>query len=94
MFVLKILFILFRLISSINLFKLLDYIDTREKRMTFERVFALITTLENNVLTLEPSMYGIIHHYIHWGYTYENYINDINNNNINHLDLIKVWSGR
>jgi hypothetical protein len=77
-----------------NIFKLLEYIDTREKRMNFERVFALIATLENNVLTLEPSIYGIIHHYIHWGYTYENYINDYNNNNINHLDLIKVWSGR
>jgi hypothetical protein len=77
-----------------KIFNLLDLIDNRDKRMTFERIFGLICTLNNNLLSNEPSIFGIIHHYIHWGYTYENYIHDFNNNNLNHLDIVKVWSGR
>ena len=48
-------------------------------------------------MLLEPSIYGTIHHYIHWGYQYLNYLEDMKNNTENpknHLDIIKVWSGR
>jgi hypothetical protein len=74
--------------------KLLEYIDERPKRMNFERIFSVICTYENNKLYKDPSLYGIIHHYIHWGYNYENYENDIKNNNIEHLPLVKIWNGR
>jgi hypothetical protein len=66
-----------------NIFGILDYIDSRPKRMNLERIFALITTYENDVLSTEPSIYGIIHHYIHWGYTYNNYLDDKNDNHQN-----------
>jgi hypothetical protein len=83
-----------KIVNKYNIFKLIHYIDTRSIRMDFERIFGLICFYENSNLLNNISLYGIIHHYIHWGYTYDNYINDKNNNKIDHLDIIKVWSGR
>ena len=84
-----------RIVIKYNIFNLIQYIDNREKRMDLERIFALICFYENNNLINNISYYGIIHHYIHWGYTFDKYIYDKNNNNnIKHLDIVKVWSGR
>tara|TARA_B100001175_G_C19487526_1_gene630683 strand:+ start:20 stop:1237 length:1218 start_codon:yes stop_codon:yes gene_type:complete len=80
--------------NKYNIFKLLDYIDSREKRMDLERIFSIISCLEKNNLYLDISLYGKIHHFIHWGYTYDRYEEDYKNNNIDNYDLIKVWSGR
>lgn len=77
-----------------NIFQLLDYIKNREHRMCIERIFSLICSYEYVDLQNNPSIYGIIHHYIHWGYTFEKYLEDKNKNNLDHLDLVKVWSGR
>jgi hypothetical protein len=77
-----------------NIFNLLEYIKTREIRMDFERIFGLLCFQENKNLINDISMYGIIHHYIHWGYTYDSYINDIKTNKLDHLDIVKVWTGR
>ena len=82
------------IVIKYNIFNLLDYIKTRQIRMDFERIFALICFYENKNLINEISLYGKIHHYIHWGYTYDSYISDKNNNKLDHLDIIKVWSGR
>ena len=78
-----------------NLTKLVEYINTRDLRMDFERIFGLICNYENKNSN-DPSIYGIIHHYIHWGYTYDSYLKDKyqNSNKLDHLDIIKVWSGR
>ena len=86
-----------KLNDKYNIFDILSYIDSRPKRMNLERIFGLIATYENDILSTEPSIYGIIHHYIHWGYTYQSYIDDKNhseNNKLQKLDLIKVWTGR
>jgi len=74
---------------------LVKYINTRDLRMDFERIFGLICNYENKNFD-NPSMYGIIHHYIHWGYTYDSYLKDKyqDSNKLDHLDIIKVWSGR
>ena len=82
--------------TKYNIFQLIILINNRDKRTNFERIFGLICMMENNML-LEPSIYGTIHHYIHWGYQYLNYLEDMKNNTENpknHLDIIKVWSGR
>ena len=83
-----------KIVIKYNIFKLFEYIDNRQIRMDFERIFGLICFYENKNLINEISLYGKIHHYIHWGYTYDNYISDKNNNKLDHLDIIKVWSGR
>ena len=70
--------------------------------MNLERIFSVLCTYEYTNLKNNPSIYGIIHHYIHWGYTFENYLidtestteNSKENNKLNHYDLIKVWTGR
>lgn len=81
------------LVKKYNIFSLIEYINKRELRMNFERIFGLICMYETDILS-ECSMFGIIHHYIHWGYLYNNYILDKKEEKIDHLDIIKVWSGR
>ena len=82
------------IVLKYNIFSLINYITTRPIRMDFERIFALICFYENRDLINKPSIFGIIHHYIHWGYTLEQYLTDKINNNLNRYDIIKVWTGR
>jgi len=77
-----------------NFFKLLDYVDSRKLRMDIERVFALICINECEKLKIEPSIFGIIHNYIKFGYSYDEYNHDKNNYNINKYEIVKVWTGR
>jgi hypothetical protein len=77
-----------------NIFNLLNNINTRKLRMDFERVFALICINECNKLKSEPSILGLIHNYIRFGYSYDDYINDKKNNNLYSYPMIKVWTGR
>ena len=74
-----------------NIFSLLNYIDTRQKRMHFERIFGFLCCIENNN-SLNLSIFENIHHYIKWGLTFEQYINKLNN--FKKYKIIKVWSGR
>ena len=77
-----------------ELYNLIHIIKNRNDRMNLERIFGLICTIENRNLILNPSFYGKIHHYIHWGYTFDMYLNDRQKNNLDKYDIIKVWSGR
>ena len=77
-----------------KLYNLIYIIKNRIDRMNLERIFGLICTFENKNLILNPSFYGKIHHYIHWGYTFDMYLNDKSKNNLDKYDIIKVWSGR
>jgi hypothetical protein len=61
--------------------------------MNIERIFALLCCAEEEKLYMNPSIYGIIHDYIKWGYNYDQYMNDKYMND-SKLDIIKVWSGR
>ena len=78
------------------LFLLLKHIKTRAQRINLERIISVIFSYENIELRDEPSIFGIIHHYIHWGYTFDNYKIDkaTDGEKIRNLDLVKVWSGR
>ena len=77
-----------------ELYNLIHIIKNRNDRMNLERIFGLICTIENRNLIINPSFYGKIHHYIHWGYTFDMYLNDRQKNNLDKYDIIKVWSGR
>ena len=84
-----------KLQDKYKIFNLLTYIDNRNKRMNFERIFSVLCTLLKNNLYEEKSIYGDIHDYnIEWGYNFNKYIEDKNNNNIPNCDLIKIWNGR
>jgi hypothetical protein len=82
-----------KLSEKYNIFNLLNIINNRKKRMNIERIFALLCCAEEEKLYMNPSIYGIIHDYIKWGYNYDQYMNDKYMND-SKLDIIKVWSGR
>ena len=77
-----------------NIFKLIDYIDNREKRMNFERIFSVLCTLNMNDLYENKSIFGDIHTFIEWGYKYSDYKIDKNNGNLSNYSLVKTWHGR
>ena len=82
-----------KIANKYNIFCLLEYIKTRDLRMNFERIFGLICMYENKNMG-EPSIFGIIHHYVHWGYLYSSYLEDKKTDKLKNYPIIKVWSGR
>ena len=69
-----------------SLFSLLDKVLSRINRCALERALALmIYHMYPNV----TSIYGDIHAYIQWGYTFHQYIQEKQSHAI-----VKVWSGR
>lgn len=77
-----------------NFMNLINHIKTRNDRMCLERIYGLLCTLEKKSLNEKPSIFGEIDVYMRWGYKYEEYLRDKNNNNLNKYAVIKVWSGR
>ena len=70
-----------------NFTNLINHITCRYDRMSLERVFAVLFTLEN---TDKPSMFGNIHNYCTWDTTYQQY----NEGQVGDLPLVKIWSTR
>ena len=74
-----------------NFTNLINVITDRDKRMSWERVFAVLFTLcnsKNNKQT--SSIFKNIHNYCDWGGTYNQY----KSKPIENKPIIKVWSGR
>ncbi len=80
--------------SKYNFFNLLNYVTCRKDRMCIERVFAVLCFLENENLKKKPSMFGIIHDYLNWGYSYREYKRDDLIEALKDFPIIKVWTGR
>jgi hypothetical protein len=78
--------------TKYGLFKLLNYVTDRSKRMALERVFGVICYQENK-LSYRPTivLFGNIFRY-NWGFTYDEYLKIKDNKN--NFPLIKVWTGR
>lgn len=83
-----------KLQKKYKLFDLLKFIDSRNKRMNFERVFSVLCTLLDNDIYERKSIYGDIHDYMEWGYDYEKYVKDKDKDILDKFDLIKIWNGR
>ncbi len=77
-----------------SLFNLLNVIETRDERMNLERIFALMCINEEKSLIHEASIFGIIHEYTRFGYSYEDYLEDKSKNYLCKKEIIKVWTGR
>jgi hypothetical protein len=77
-----------------NLFNLLSIVKNRQDRCTLERIFGAIFYTENkNNLTKIRSIFGNIFNYQKWGYTFNEYENDINKKQIS-KPIVKVFTGR
>jgi hypothetical protein len=94
-----------KLVQKYSILKLLDYINTREQRMTFERIFGLLCSYEqntNNKSITDYSIFGDIHDYTYrltrnnktYDYQYHEYLQDKENNLVQHFPIVKVWTGR
>ena len=73
-------------------------VKNRPQREAMERVFAILSFLEDPKLQNHKSLFGnILCDYNNsFAYNYNNYINDINNinNNNKNYKMIKIWAGR
>ena len=67
-----------------NLHKLIDKINSRYNRKSFERVIAVLLQKERP----KQSLLGNIHKYCKWGIRYEEL------HMAKHFPIIKIWSGR
>lgn len=77
-----------------NLFNLLTFIKNRQDRCTLERIFGAIFYTENrDSLIKMRSIFGNIFNYQQWGYTFNDYENDINKQKIS-KPIVKVFTGR
>lgn len=80
-----------KLNKKFKIFDLLNYIDNRQKRMNFERIFSVLCTMINKDIYKHKSIYGDIKKYIKWEYKYNEYKTD---KNLDEYELIKIWNGR
>jgi hypothetical protein len=75
------------IVENYDMFDLLNHIDSRDKRMCLERIFAVMCYS----LTDVQSIFGDINTYLVWDYCkYQEY----KNNNLKGLPFVKVFSGR
>ncbi len=88
---------------------MLSHITSRADRMALERAFACMVfdlqdkndknnnnnnnNVDTKINTQTISLLGNIHDYCKWGYSYSDYMRNINNYG-NVLPIIKIWSGR
>jgi len=66
-------------------------VTNRDKRMALERVFGFLCTLEDPSLkeNLSPIPFPLP-----WGYSFNEYIRDLENNQLGEKQVVKVWTGR
>jgi len=72
---------------------LLHVVKNRSDRCCLERLFGIIFCSESKKQFKNKSLFGYIHNYQNFGYSYDQYMNDINNKKIPQY-VVKVWSGR
>jgi hypothetical protein len=76
-----------------NITNLLHVVKNRADRCCLERLFGIIFSSEKKQIYKNKSLFGKIFNYQNFGYSYDEYINDINNNKIPKY-IVKVWTGR
>lgn len=79
--------------NKYNISNMVHAIFCRADRCCLERIIGCIIYTENNKICKNKSILGNIMNSHQWGYTYEQYVNDINKNKIPRY-IIKVFTGR
>jgi len=77
-----------------NLFNLLNYVKNRPDRCCLERIMGSLFYLEYPVIKKNPSLLGHIKKYIKYGYSYNEYVQDMRKVDKSPIPVIKVWTGR
>jgi hypothetical protein len=79
--------------NKYKIFNMLECIKNRKDRCCLERIMGVIFSIEVPTLNKIKSLFGKIFDHQKWGYSYEEYINDVKYNKLPKL-VIKVWTGR
>lgn len=85
-----------RLVEKYNFFVLLDHIKCRYDRMCLERVFAVLCHCEDKELKHKYPLCGEITD-DHWRlgrYSYDQYVEEKQNNQLDKYTIVRVWTGR
>jgi len=70
--------------TNYDMSKLLNLVNNKANRCWFERIIACILQKHYKM----ESMFGNIHNYCPWGFTYQY------KENFSHLPILKIWTGR
>jgi hypothetical protein len=81
------------LVNKYNLFQLLKVVNCRTDRCCLERIFGILFNTEYPTLLKRKSLLGDIFLYQQWGYSYEQYKNDVNFKRLPRY-TVKIWTGR
>ena len=73
---------------------MINFIKCRSDRCCLERILGCIFYSEYPQILSKKSLFGEIMKYQKWGYTYDNYINDIIYKKKIIKPIIKIWTGR
>ena len=76
-----------------NIKNLINAVNCRTDRCSLERIFGIIFCIEYPILLSINSVFGHIQKYLNWGYSYEEYEQDIIKRKLP-KPIIKVWTGR
>lgn len=82
-----------RLENRYGITNLLSEVNCRSDRCCLERIFGAIFFTECPNLFSKKSLFGNIMTYDRWGYTYDEYMKDLNDKKLPRA-FIKVWTGR
>lgn len=79
--------------NKYQIFNMIHNVKNRNDRCCLERIMGAIFSIEEPRLNIYKSLLGRIFNYQKWGYTYDQYINDLKNGKIPKL-VVKIWTGR
>lgn len=79
--------------SKYKITNLISQVQCRSDRCCLERIFGCIFFTEYQDIIKQKSLFGDIMKYQIWGYTYDEYINNLKKSTIPKY-IVKVWTGR
>jgi len=82
-----------RIEQKYGISNLIKVVKCRADRCCLERIFGCIFFTESNNLLNQKSLFGDIMKYQKWGYTYDDYVNDLKQGVVPR-GIVKVWTGR
>jgi hypothetical protein len=79
--------------SKYNITNMLSQVKCRSDRCCLERIMGCIFFTENKSISEKKSLFGDIMKYQTWGYTFDEYINNLKKGTIKR-PVVKIWTGR
>jgi hypothetical protein len=84
---------LLKIESKYGITNMINKVECRADRCCLERIMGCIFFTENTKIDKTKSLFGNIIHYQTWGYTFDQYMDDLKKGTIPKR-VVKVWTGR